>query len=359
MYNARLAKLLACSGREGIDALLVSQLTNALYLSGFRGSNGALLITPQRRYIITDFRYHERVKEEVDPSYELVDLSGLDLATEVLPQLCTAGSIRRLGFEAEHVSYDLYTRLSALPGVTLVPTRNLVEDIRAVKEDGEVEAIRAAQRLGERIFTELLPLIGAQTSEADLAAEIEYRARKYGASACSFSPIIASGVRSAQPHAGFSGQQMVPGAPLTIDLGVILNDYCSDMTRTVFFRDCPPKWEQVFNIVRQAKDLAFAAIKPGVAASDVDAVARDFITQAGYGAHFRHGLGHGVGLPFKSAPVLHWASKDILQTGHVASDEPGIYLPGEGGVRIEDLFVVREHGAENLNELGTELTIVG
>jgi Xaa-Pro dipeptidase len=160
------------------------------------------------------------------------------------------------------------------------------------------------------------------------------------------------------PHYAPGSHKLQPG-PLTLDLGVVLDDYCSDMTRTVFYKDCPAKIGEVYNLVNLAKDEAFRAIRPGAATRDVDAVARRIITDAGYGDYFRHGLGHGVGLPFKGKPVLTWTSEDILAAGHVASDEPGIYLPGEGGVRIEDLFVVTETGAENLNELSCELVVVG
>jgi Xaa-Pro aminopeptidase len=352
-FAARTDRIRERISEGGLGALLVSQRTNCLYLSGFRGSAGWLVITPQRQYIITDFRYHERVRAEVDPSYELVDSSGLSLADDVLPKLGIDGA---LGFEGEHVSFFEATQLDSA-GLELVPTQGLVEELRAVKEPAEVDAIRTAQRLGETIFGELLPLIDGNITELDLAAEIEYRARKHGATACSFSPIIASGVHSAQPHAAPSRQRLAPG-PLTIDLGVVLDDYCSDMTRTVFYKDCPPRLREVYELVRRAKDAAFEAIAPGVPARDVDAVARNIITDAGYGEYFRHGLGHGLGLPFKGVPVLHWASEDVLAVGNVASDEPGIYIPGEGGVRIEDLFVVTEGGAENLNELGTELIVL-
>jgi len=411
MSDRRLQKLRDRLDGAGCDALLVSQLTNILYLSSFRGSAGHLLITPQRQYLITDFRYHERVRREVDPAWELVDNTGLDLTGEVLPRLLSLEKVRRLGFESEHASHDAWTRLSRLArgaaagatagagataetgataeagaiaaagatagagaaagatatamagaagaAVALVPTRGLVEGLREVKEPGEIARIRAAVRLGERIFAELLPMIGPGVTEADLAAEVEYRARRHGATACSFPPIVASGPRAAQPHAGATREPLVPGAPLILDLGVVLDDYCSDMTRTVFFRECPPRWRAIYELVREAKDRAFASVAPGVAARAVDAVAREIIGQAGYGEQFRHGLGHGVGLPFKGGPTLNWTSVDVLRPGHVASCEPGIYLPGEGGVRIEDLFVVTESGAENLNALPTDLLVVG
>jgi len=359
MYQQRTDRIAGLLHSMGLDGLLVTHPTNYLYLAGFRGSAGCLLIRPKQHYILTDFRYHERVRREVDPGYELVDTSGLSLADDVLPRLLTEPAPFRLGVEAEYITYETFAGLAAIPGVELQPVSGVVDGLRAIKDTGEIEAIRSSQLLTERIYSEILRLVGPDITEADLAAEVEYRARKHGASATSFPPIIAGGERAAQPHAGVSPEKIAPGVPLIIDMGVVLNDYCSDMTRTVFLRDCPQKWERVYNLVREAKDLAFGAIRPGVPAADVDKVARDHITAAGYGEMFRHGLGHGVGLPFKGAPVLHWASTDVLAPGHVASNEPGIYLPGEGGVRIEDLLYVTQTGAEYFNQLGTELTVLG
>jgi Xaa-Pro aminopeptidase len=354
-YLARTRRVQEILANSGIGALLVSHPTNILYLSGFRGSYGWLVLTQSRQYIVSDFRYADRITAEVEPSYEFVDASGgRRLYDDVLPAL---GLPAPLAFEALHVSFHDSALLDGA-GIEIVPTVDLIEDLRAIQESEEVEAIRAAQRVGEAIFSELMPLIGPDITELDIAAEIEFRARKHGASACSFAPIIASGVHSSMPHYSPGPHKLQPG-PLTIDLGVVLNHYCGDMTRTVFYKDCPPKWPEVYELVNRAKDAAFAAIRPGVAARDVDAVARNIITKAGYGEFFRHGLGHGVGLPFKGKPTLTWTSDDVMQAGHVASDEPGIYLPGEGGVRIEDLFVVTETGAENLNELSCELSVVG
>jgi Xaa-Pro aminopeptidase len=206
---------------------------------------------------------------------------------------------------------------------------------------------------------ELWEVIGPDTTEADLAAEIHYRALKYGASGYSFDPIIASGKNSAKPHAGFTPEKLVPGTPLTIDMGIKLNGYCSDMTRTVFYKDCPPKWEKIYGIVREAKDLAFDAYRPGKLGKEVDAVARRHIADNGYGECFGHGLGHGIGIEVHESPNAGSLSEIPLSEGNVLSDEPGIYLAGEGGIRIEDLVVVRPDKPENLNVLDTELRVVG
>ena len=357
MYEKRIAALRARLAGAGLPALLVSHPTNMLYLSGFRGSAGYLLITERERLILTDFRYHERVRREVDPGYELFDISGMNVGADVLPELTARLGLQRIGFETEYVTVKLLEQLRA-GGVNLEPTDGWVEGLRETKDSGEIVKLRSATLLTERLFGELLAVIAPGVRECDLAAEFVYRALKAGASGVSFAPIIASGVNSALPHHGTGNSELVPAAPLTIDIGLILDDYCSDMTRTVFIGDCPPRWREVYAVVLEAKDRALPAIRPGVLARDVDKVARDYISAQGFGEYFGHGLGHGVGLPFKGAPILHWASGDLLKAGHVASNEPGIYLPGEGGVRIEDLFVVTETGADYLGQLDTKLMVL-
>jgi Xaa-Pro aminopeptidase len=357
-YSARLDRLNQGLQSAGLDALLVTYLPNIYYLSGFTGSTATLLVTGARRWFITDFRYHEQFAQQVGGGYELVDNTSKKLIEELLPQL--AGSeLRRIGFESDRLPHAQFVKLQALPELSFEPTTLLVDNLRLIKDAEELARLRAAVALNERIFTELRGLIGPETREADLAAEIEYRARHYGAEAASFSPIIASGVNSAKPHAGFTAGKLVPGTPLTIDMGVRLDGYCSDMTRTVFFRDCPPQWEKVYAIVREAKRLAAAAIRPGVTGAAVDAAARLHIADAGHGEHFGHGLGHGVGIEVHEGPRLARTVETALAPGHIVTNEPGIYLPGEGGIRIEDMHLVTADGNENLNRLPDELLVVG
>ncbi len=358
MRETRILGLIERLQREGLDALLISSLPNIFYLSGFTGSSAALLLTPHQRLFVTDFRYHGRVRSQTSGGWEIEDNSNSPLR-ELLPQLAARHQLGRIGLEAEHMNLALYLELQKAGGPEYVPTRGWVEDLRRVKDAGEIETLQAAESLGERIFSELLPLLGPDTTEADIAAEIEYRARRHGASACSFSPIIASGVHSSMPHAGYSGEKLVPGTPLTIDLGVVLDGYCSDMTRTVFFKDCPQKWEQIYNLVDLAQRTAFERLRPGVTGREGDSYAREVIEAGGYGEHFGHGLGHGVGIQIHESPRLSQAEKRILEPGNVTSLEPGIYIPGEGGVRIENLIWFTDDGVRSFNQLGTELTVVG
>lgn len=359
MIEQRINSLTERIQREELDGLLISSLPNIFYLSGFTGSTAALLLTPQKRLFFADFRYHGRVRSQTSGAWEIVDSSTTPLR-KLLPQTASQHGLQRVGVEAEHLSLGLYLDMQAEgPGIELVPTRGWVEDLRRVKDADELARLQAAETLGELIYSELLPLLGTDTTEADIAAEIEYRARLYGASACSFSPIIASGANSSMPHAGYSGQKLVPGLPLTIDLGVVLDGYCSDMTRTVFFKDCPQKWEQIYGLVDLAQRTAFERLRPGLLGRDGDTFAREVIESAGYGQYFGHGLGHGVGIQIHESPRLSQAETRTLEPGNVTSLEPGIYLPGEGGVRIENLIWFTEDGVRSFNQLGTELTVVG
>lgn len=359
MYNARNEQLCAKFDAAGIDALLVTSLPNIMYLTGFTGSTAMVLITPGKRWFLTDFRYHTQVAQQVDPSYELVDNTAKNLVRTVLPSIPGNEDLKRIGFESTNVSHDMWSMLSTDENHEFVATKAMVEDLREVKTEAEIELIRAAVLLNEKVWLEVLATLGPNTTEADLVAEIEYRARKRGATGTSFDPIVASGANSSKPHARFTQDKIVPGTPLTFDMGMLLNGYCSDMTRTVFFKDCPPKWEEIYNIVRQAKDAANDAVMPGRIGKEIDAVARKVISDAGYGDKFGHGLGHGVGLEVHEGPRLAQVAEMELRVGNVLTNEPGIYLPGEGGIRIEDMFVVRADGPENLNTLGTDIQVVG
>jgi Xaa-Pro aminopeptidase len=358
MFSARIQQVVNRLEAEGLDALLVTSIPNILYLSGFTGSTAMLLICRGQRFFLTDFRYLEQVRQQCDPSYTLIDNTNRKLIEDILPGLPNAAELTRIGFESRHVVYATWEKFQA-EGREFLPAPGWIEELRAVKSDAEVALLRAAVQLNERVFTELLSTITAQTTEADLAAEMVGRAIKYGAQERSFTPIIASGDHAAKPHAGFTLRQLVPGAPLTIDMGVLLNGYCSDMTRTVFYKDCPAEWARIYQTVREAKELSQAAVRPGIAGRDVHVIARDHIAAAGFGDYFNHGLGHGVGIEVHEGPSLSLAGTALLEAGNIVTVEPGIYLPGKGGIRIEDMVVVTKSGSENLNLLHTDLTVVG
>ena len=358
-FAARCAKLAARLGELELDALLISSLPNISYLTGFTGSTAWALLTPTERYFITDGRYTVQVAQEVDPSFQTVDNTNRKLLEDVLPGIAGSTAWKRIGFEAAHTVHATSAKFLASDTWAFVPTESWVEDLRMIKDEQEIALLRAAIVLNERVFTETVATIGPNTTEADLAAEIYFRGVKYGASKVSFDPIIASGANGSKPHARFTSDNLVPDTPLTFDMGMRLNGYCSDMTRTVFYKGCPEKWEKIYNTVRAAKDAAFDAVKPGLLGKDIDAVARQVMIEQGLPETFNHGLGHGIGIEVHEGPRLAKTGETALQVGMCITDEPGYYLDGVGGLRIEDIFVVRADGAENLNTLDTDLHVVG
>jgi len=357
-YQSRIDSLRHILASQELDALLVSYLPNIFYLSGFTGTTAWLLIGGEQLLFLTDSRYHERFRQEVHPEYELVDFYQ-DTVGNRLAELAKQFGWRKAGFEGQHVSYaDAEEMKRQTPGCELVALSGLIEGMRLCKEPDELALIREAVCMVEEVFQELTSVVTSGVTEADLAAEFEYRIRKRGVRAASFSPIIAFGPNSAKPHAGFSDQELVPGVPLTFDLGVVFNGYCSDMTRTVFHGGVSHGWEKLYGIVRNAKEVAASAVGPGVACAEVDRVAREVIASAGYGSNFGHGLGHGVGVEVHERPRVNKRSDEALQPGMVFTIEPGIYLPGQGGIRIEDMYLVTAEGVERLNHLGNEIMVI-
>jgi Xaa-Pro aminopeptidase len=335
-----------CAERE-LDMLLVTDLVNVRYLTGFSGSNGLAVVGPDARRFLTDFRYVERAANEV---------SGFDL--EPAPQeLRTAlaegwppGELR-VGFEDQHVSVRRHAELrETLPDrIELVAAGGLVEAERAVKEPVEVEAIRAAAALVDEIYAWLAEqgLVGRTEREVALALEQEMRVR--GAEGPSFPSIVAAAENGALPHAVPRDVAIPERTLVTLDIGARVDGYCSDCTRTWATGELDDDLGELYETVLHAQETALAAVRPGLEGREVDAVARDLIAAAGHGEHFGHGLGHGVGLDVHEAPRLARTATGRLEAGNVVTVEPGIYLPGRGGARIEDLVVVTEDGHEVLS----------
>ncbi|MHB8690847.1 MAG: M24 family metallopeptidase [Solirubrobacteraceae bacterium] len=348
-------------GEAEIDALLVSELTGVRYLTGFTGSNGLAVIGQGTRVFLTDFRYVEQSAAEVDSSFDrrrvVQDL--LDGIAEALP----AGALR-LGFDDATVSVRQHARLRELLDahdgeVELVPSAGLVERLRVVKEPAEIEAIAAATALADAALTQILAegLVGR--TEREVAIALEQAMRSRGAQRPSFDSIVAGGAHGALPHAHPRDVPIKRGELVVIDWGAQLDGYCSDCTRTVAAGPLSdPEAAAVYGIVLAAQLAALDAVRAGISGKDADSVARDAITAAGHGEHFGHGLGHGVGLEVHEGPRLSQRSTDDLQAGSIATVEPGIYLPGRFGVRIEDLVVVRDDGCEILTSLPKHLTVV-
>jgi Xaa-Pro aminopeptidase len=350
----RLVELLSGAG---IDVLLVTDLVNVRYLTGYTGTNGLALIGPHTRTFVTDFRYVEQAAEEVDPAFERVR-APQDLLESVADLLPT-GDVR-LGFEDAQVSVRRHARLRELLAerVELVGAAGLVERLRAVKEPGEIERIRAASAIADEAFERLLAdgLIGH--TEREVALSLEVTMRELGAQRPSFETIIAAGPHGALPHAQPRDVVIEAGQLVVIDWGAELDGYCSDCTRTVATGELDDQGREVYALVRAAQLAGVEAVRAGSGGRDIDGLARGVIERGGHGEHFGHGLGHGVGLEVHEAPRLSQRSEDRLQVGNVVTVEPGIYLPGALGVRIEDLVVVTDQGCEILTSVPKELRTV-
>jgi Xaa-Pro aminopeptidase len=342
----------------GVDAVLVTDLANVRYLTGYTGSNGLALIGANTRAFVTDFRYVEQAAEEVDASFDRLRAS-VDLL-EAVKEALGQGALR-LGFEAAHVSVREHERLRELlpDRVELIGVHGLVEGLRAVKDPGEVAAIRAATELADAALERLIAggLLGR--TERELAIELEFDMRRHGAAGVSFEPIVAAGPHGALPHASPRDIEVRRGELVVIDWGARLDGYCSDCTRTVAAGAPSERGAEIYQLVLEAQLAGLGAVAPGAGGRDVDAVARGMIDAAGHRDHFGHGLGHGVGLAVHEAPRLAQRSESVLEPGNVVTVEPGVYLAGELGVRIEDLVVVTDDGCDVLTSLSKELTVTG
>jgi Xaa-Pro aminopeptidase len=345
-HSVRLAALRNTLTEHDLDAILVSQPENRRYLSGFTGSAGWLFISLERAILATDFRYFEQVGREA-PDFELAKITtNLD---KLLPDLVTDLDIRRLGFESQHVTVDqLHSWAQVAEGVEWVPLKDAVERIRAVKDEDEIDALRRSVALTDAAFAHMLGVIERGMTEGATAWEIETYMRTHGASKVAFDLIVAAGPNGALPHARASDRIIRPGEPIVVDIGCVLDGYCSDMTRTFCLGEPSAKYLEVWDIVLQAQEAAEAFIHAGISGLEADSVARDLIAEAGYGEYFGHGLGHGVGLAVHENPRASQISDHTLEACMTLTVEPGIYLPGEFGVRIEDLVIVREDGVEIL-----------
>ncbi|HUR36562.1 MAG TPA: Xaa-Pro peptidase family protein, partial [Terriglobales bacterium] len=351
-YIGREQRLAEVMKAEKVDALLVSHMPNVRYLSGFTGSAGALAVIANKRGVqaafFTDGRYTEQAKEQVRRAK--VTIAKGAAIPEALRWL-GSHKAKRVGFEAQHVSVALKEAISpSLKGGKLVQTRELVERLRMVKEPGEVAQMRAAAHLASSVLETVVKSIKPGVPENRIAAELEYLCRRLGAEGMSFDTLVASGVRSALPHGVASTSPIPPKGFVILDFGVILGGYCSDMTRTVHVGAMDKKSQSLYQAVKDAQAAGVEAVRPGVKASEVDRAARKVLEKAGWGEYFTHSTGHGVGLEIHESPGLRKRNakkpdSDMkLESGMVITIEPGAYVPGMGGVRIEDMVVVTPSG---------------
>jgi len=358
-YAERLRRLGELLEQRGSAAMLVSHPANIRYLTGFSGSNAMVIVRPSDAVLMTDFRYLGRVR----PLREFIDVRQVNQeimkpAAEQLREMI--GDAGTAVFEAEDLAYARYAVLAQIAGSDrLSPAGGLVEQLRAVKDGDELAVVRRAARLLTPVYEALAAEGFAGRSERDVAWRIVELLHEAGADGPSFSSIVASGERGALPHAEPADVAIPAGTLVTVDLGALLDGYCSDCTRTFATGGLPAELAEAYALVKEAQQKGLEAVRAGVRGADVDAVVRGLIEEAGHGEHFQHGTGHGVGLEIHEAPRLARSSDATLQAGMVVTVEPGIYLPGTGGVRIEDLVVVTADGAERLTGYPKELITTG
>jgi Xaa-Pro aminopeptidase len=347
--TARADRLLDLLAERELDCLLVTNLVNVRYLTGFTGTNGACIVTPEERLFVTDFRYVDQAQEQVR-GFELVK-GERDLLGQ-LARLLDG----RAGFDDAHVTVRVHRKLrdGTAEGVDLVEAGGLVERLREVKDDEELRAIAAAAELADGVYELLREQgVGGRT-ERELARDLERELRERDAEP-SFPAIVASAAHGALPHAVPRDVPVEAGSLMIVDMGALLDGYCSDCTRTFAIGEVDERALEVYELVRNAQEEALGAVRAGAACPDVDAVARDRIEAAGFGERFGHGLGHGVGLEVHEGPRLAKSAEGELRTGNVVTVEPGVYLPGELGVRIEDLVVVGDEAPDVLTGFPKEL----
>jgi Xaa-Pro aminopeptidase len=349
----RLTKLREALTTEGLDAILITQPENRRYLSGFTGSAGVLLISQDQAVLATDFRYYEQVEKQA-PDFRLAKVTGK--FETVLPELIQQVEAKRVGFESAHLTVDQHQQWQEVTeGFELVPTKELVEGIRAIKDGDELGKIKKAIALADEAMTHIVGFIEPGMTEKEVAWELEVFMRTHGAEKLAFNTIIGSGPNGAMPHATVSERVIRTGEPIVMDMGAMVDGYNSDLTRTICAGRADDTFKEIYGVVLEAQLTAERNIRPGMTGKQADAIARKVIENAGYGENYGHGLGHGVGLAVHEKPGVGRLSEDVLQPGMVFTVEPGIYLLGWGGVRIEDIVVLREDGVEVLTQASKEL----
>ncbi len=333
--------------KESVDALFLSSPSNRRYLTGFTGSTGVVVVSQETVYMITDFRYFDQVSAE-SPHVELV--KSKNLLEDFVTLIKERKELRRIAFEAEHLTVNTYRAIEEkLPQHALTPAVGWVEDLRTVKEPSEIAAIERAVAVADRAFTYILDRLKGRT-EREIALDLEFFMRNEGAERLAFQSIVASGPNGALPHAVPTDRVVAEGDFVTLDFGCVVDGYCSDMTRTVAVGKADDRQREIYDLVLEAQEAGVKAVRAGLTGKEVDAAARSIIEARGHGDHFGHGLGHGVGLDIHEAPRLAPKVESVLEPAMVTSVEPGIYLSGWGGVRIEDLVVVTQEGRRVLTQ---------
>lgn len=334
---------------EGLRALFLTDMVDRLYSAGFETSDGAVLILEDKAYFITDARYIEAAGAKVSGA-EILLCTPDNRETDIVKKLLEENGITEVGAQEKSLSYSEYLHMQETLGVRFKPANNITVSLREVKERYEIESMISAQRIAEKALDFVLGFIKPGITEKELAAEIEYRMRKNGAESLAFETICVAGTNTSLPHGTPSDNIIKSGDFITMDFGCKINGYCSDMTRTVVLGNPSDEMRKVYETVLEAQLAGIAAAHADVIGRDMDQAARDVIERAGYGQYFGHGLGHSVGIQIHEAPNANQKGDRPLPEGTVVTCEPGIYIPGKFGVRIEDMLLITKNGAENLTK---------
>ncbi|GEK91353.1 M24 family metallopeptidase [Alkalibacterium kapii] len=337
---------------QKIEAIVITSPYNLRYASGFTGSTGLSVITQEKAYFVTDFRYTKQAAEQTK-GFSIIQNTGPIL--EEVKTIIEEEKINVLSFEKDFVTYTGFDKMRDLLPCELNPVSGLIESLREIKDESEIETIEAAIKITEYAFQEILNFIKPGVTEIEVANKLDFLMREKGATGVSFDTIVASGKRSAMPHGVASDKKIEQGDMITIDFGCYYKGYVSDMTRTIALGDPGEELKKIHQIVLEAQAKVNEAAKPGITGKELDAVARDYIKEKGYGEAFGHSTGHGIGLEVHENPGINYRNDKPLVQGNVITNEPGIYIPDVGGVRIEDDLVITKDGNRNLMSVTKEL----
>ncbi len=351
----KLTKLREQMQKRELNSLLVTNPYNLRFITGFTGTAGLALITPNDAWFITDFRYTEQAGEQVKEFKVVQAQKGL---LDEVARIVQEAAVERLAFEQDYMTFATYSQYQEKLTATLEPVSGLIEQLRMVKAPEEIDVLKAAAKIADDAFEHICTYIKPGMTELQVSNELEFFMREQGATSSSFDIIVASGLRSALPHGVASDKKIEQGDLITLDFGALYQGYVSDITRTVAVGEPSDKLKEIYKIVLDSQVLALEKIKPGMTGIEADAIARDYIKSKGYGEAFGHSTGHGIGLEVHEGPGLSFRSETVLEPGMAVTVEPGIYLPGIGGVRIEDDILITETGNERLTHSSKELRIL-
>ena len=355
IYNRRQENLKNVLGKKGLDGILITNLTNIRYISGFTGSAASCLVTPSGQYFITDGRYIEQSKSQVKSFDRFI---GMDSHLKQIKDNKLNPDGLKIAFEADHMSYSLYEKMKNLfPNTHWNSTSMILEDLASVKDEYELDCIRAAVEVTDTVYEEILPMLRPGNTEKQVANILVSKYREY-AEGEAYSPIVATGPNGALPHAIPTDREFQKGDFIVIDAAAKYAGYHADMTRTPVVGEATEKHKEIYSIVKEAQQRGCDIAKAGVLCKDVDSATRDYITDMGYGKYYTHGTGHGLGLEIHTSPRFSSQSDQVLEANNVMTIEPGIYLAGWGGVRIEDDVIIGDEGCEILNKTTKELVVL-